>query len=534
MKRSFFVIAVFVLFCPAFAFSEDSGDLGRVRLSLLNGDVQVLIKDSTDWTDAAINVPLGAGDRLWVPVDGRAEVQIRGGVSVRAGDDTSLDILTMDDNAAQFYLDRGHLYINNLRGGIRTVQIDTPFSSIRSDDNSIMMLDAAEGNVIEVSVLKGSASVENRTGATTVTAGSTLTIRGDTSAELAPIDEPDDWERWNRERDSRIAAWGESARYLPEELHEYASDFDGNGRWNYAPDYGYVWSPVVTNAAWAPYTYGNWVWMRGNYVWVDYNPWGWAPSHYGRWTFITSFGWCWVPPPFGAAYWGPGYVGWVFTPTSVAWVPLAPGELYYGYGYYGPQSVNLVTVNIDTLVVNRTYANARVRNSVSIADRGSFGTGRRVPAPARENPFQDADQHRTRDRTTFVPPRNRPTGPIVIVPPDMRERVRTQPVQQHRTAEVPVRRDIRPSTPSQPSVPTVRPAPSLPPERVRNTSPEMLRSERPVTRERNTSVFRPSAPDKLPVLQKKEPRKIIRKQEEPSDQQRQEQGEPRRSRSQGR
>ena len=341
MKRLLFAAAALLMLVPAPAFSEDSADMGRVRLSLINGDVQVLIKDSTDWTDAAINVPLGEGDRLWVPAEGRAEVQIRGGVYVRAGDNTSLDILTMGDNAAQFYLDRGHLYINNLRGGVRTVQIDTPFSSIRSDDNSIMMLDVSEDNVIEVSVLKGSASAENRTGATRVTAGNTLTIRGDTNAELAPIGEPDEWERWNRERDSRVAAWGESARYLPEELHEYASDFDDNGRWNYTPDYGYVWSPIVTDAAWAPYTYGSWVWIRGSYVWVDYNPWGWAPCHYGRWTFIPSFGWSWIPPPFGAAYWGPGYVGWVFTPTYVAWVPLAPGEMYYGYGNYGPQSVNL-------------------------------------------------------------------------------------------------------------------------------------------------------------------------------------------------
>jgi hypothetical protein len=512
MKQFLFAAAVLVMLVPAPAFSDDSDDLGRVRLSLINGDVQVLIKDSTDWTDAVINVPLGEGDRLWVPAEGRAEVQIRGGVFVRAGDKSSLDILTMGENGAQFYLDRGHLYLYNFRGGIRSVQIDTPFSSIRSEDNSILMIDASEDDVVEVSVLKGSASVENRTGATRVSAGNTLTVRGENNAELAPIGAPDEWERWNRERDSRVAAWGESARYLPDELHEYASDFDDNGRWYYTPAYGYVWNPIVITATWAPYTFGSWVWIRGNYVWVDYHPWGWAPS------------------PFGAVYWGPGYVGWVFTPTYVAWVPLAPGEIYYGYGHYGPHSVNIRTVNINTVVVNRTYVNARVRNSVTVVQRDSFGTGRRTPLQVRDNPFRDEGPRRLTEGREFVPPQKRPERAIVLVPQEMRKQVRQQPAQQRGQPERRERQVVKPSTPPQPSVRTERPASQLPPERVRKTSPETLKSERPMARDRNTSVFRPAAPKDLPVTQTKEPRKIIRKQDRQDGQQRKIQGEQRRDR----
>ena len=42
-----------------------------------------------------------------------------------------------------------------------------------------------------------------------------------------------------------------------------------------------------------------------------------------------------------------------------------------------------------------------------------------------------------------------------------------------------------------------------------------------MARERNTSVFRPTPPEQLPVIQKKEPRKIIRDQDRESDQQQQ-------------
>jgi len=52
-----------------------------------------------------------------------------------------------------------------------------------------------------------------------------------------------------------------------------------------------------------------------------------------------------------------------------------------------------------------------------------------------------------------------------------------------------------------------------------------------MARERNTSVFRTTPPENLPVKQMKEPRKIIRKQDRQPDQQRQDQGEQRRDKN---
>jgi len=290
--------AILFLLIPVVAFAADSG---LFRLGLVEDGVQVLIRDTTDWTDATVNVPLGEGDRIWVPDGGKAELQIRGGVYVRSDGGTALDILSANGDAAQFYLDRGHIYINNRRGGIRIVQIDTPLTSVRSFDNSVMMIDVTEDGVTEVSVLKGYVTAEDRSGATRVGAGKTLTIREGTDSELAPIGAPDEWERWNTDRDRELTAWSESSRYLPDELHDYSSDFDDNGRWDYVSDYGYVWYPTVVAADWAPYTVGRWVWIRGSYVWIAYDPWGWAPCHYGRWVFVASRGWCWVPPVAGAA-----------------------------------------------------------------------------------------------------------------------------------------------------------------------------------------------------------------------------------------
>lgn len=537
------LVALLALSTTAFA-----GDPGMIRLSLVEGGVQVLIQDSTDWTDGTINVPLDEGDRLWAPEGGKAELQIRGGVFVRIDGGTALDILHVTTDAVQFYLDRGHAYINNRRGGVKASQIDTPLTSIRNYENSIMMLDVTEEGVTEVSVLKGYITAESRSGATRVGSGNTLTIRGDQDAELAPIAAPDDWERWNADRDRTLSAWGESSRYLPEELHDYSRDFDENGRWDYVSDYGYVWSPLVTVADWAPYTSGRWVWIRGNYVWIAYDPWCWGACHYGRWVFLASRGWCWVPPAAGSVYWGPGYVGWVVTPSYVAWVPLAPGEVYYGYGYYGPGSVNIATININTVAVKRDYLNARHVPAVSVVKRETFGTGRREYVRADRNPFLEV--RREGREVAVAPPQKRPTQPIVLVPPDVRvdTNKRQRPPEQQSRQEYPgARRETPPQArPEQPrplvpgNLPAVRPeqrretppavrpdrpreTPPMvrqgqgqqrPPDRVIKNRPDTLKNERRMVKEREGSVFQSQPPANLPVKKVPEPRPIIRQKPE--------------------
>ncbi len=517
-----YLMALLYLLISTSAFADD---LGMIRLSLIEGDVQVLIQDTTDWTAAAVNLPLNEGDRMWVPDGCRAELQIIGGVYARADANTALDVLTMTGDSAQFYLDRGHVYINNRRGGIKTVQVDTPMSSIRSYDNSIMMIDVSEDGVSEVSVLKGYVYAESRAGATRVGAGNTLIIRGEDNADVAPLGPPDDWERWNMDRDRNLTAWGESSRYLPDELHEYSSDFDENGRWQYATDYGYVWIPTTVSAGWAPYTVGSWIWIRGNYVWIDYDPWGWAPCHYGRWVFISAYGWSWVPPSAGAVYWGPGYVGWIVTPSYVAWVPLAPGEIYYGYGYYGPWSRNITTVNINTVTVNRRYINARADNSVVVVERESFGTGRRIPVKTGGNPFLETRRPEGGD-INIVPPPGKPRNPIVITTPERREHFRNLPPPARERAV----RPTAPTTPATPEARTARPerpavsppaaqtAPErqvLPPERFRKIQPQELKNERRLVKDRDASVFRPRSPENLPVRKMNEPRESIRKPAQP-------------------
>lgn len=443
----------------------DAAGLGTARLSLVAGDVQMLTEDTEEWVPSAVNTPVGEGDRLWAPGGGRAEVQVRGGVHVRIDGRSALDIIELGKESLQFHLAEGRAYINNRKGGVDQIQVDTAYASTGIYDSSIVMVDATgEGDAV-VAVIKGYALVETRRGKTRVPAGNELRLTANEEAEIAPIGAPDQWEAWNRGRDRVLAQTAESHRYVPDELDDYAADLDANGRWYYAGEYGYVWSPRVSvTVDWAPYRLGRWVWVRGSYVWISYEPWGWAPYHYGRWVFVSRIGWCWVPPPRGAVHWGPGYVGWVYTSDTVAWVPLAPGEIYYGIGFYGPYSVDVTNVAVNPVVV-RQYRHVHVRNAVTIIDRNTFVKGKRGRPVTRENPF-------TSRRAEVGPPSIRPG----------------------RETRRPIDRRIAPER--------------QPPERIRKLKLEDMRRERRVVPGEAGSVFNPDRPaEEMRVKRRETPRR---------------------------
>jgi hypothetical protein len=444
--------------------------LGAMRVVIEQGDVQVKIADTGEWVPASVNMPIVEGDELWVPEGSRAALQTNNGSYIRLDRDTALQVLRMDRDSFQFYLAQGYAYVLSLAPKSSVLQFDTPDASIRAFGNATFRVDIIGGET-DVSVLKGSVLAEYDAGTTTVRAGSMLALGADGYAERSPLLPPDDWERWNRDRDRVVLARGEGYRRLPEELRTYSSDFDENGRWVNVEDYGYVWTPtVVVIADWAPYRHGRWVWRGGDYVWIGYEPWGWAPYHYGRWAFVARIGWCWVPPTRGDVFWGPGYVGWVRTGDFVAWVPLAPRETYYGYGQFGRYSVNVRNVDVNRIRVTNVYRNVNVTNSVTVIHQTTFVTGRHESV--QRNVVVNV-------REDFAQRRN-----IVVGRP---------PIKPTGTSYIPVVRSI--------------PEAKRPPAVVRKIEVKELKQTRPMVKEPDRSVKRPEAkPRPLEVRKVEKPR----------------------------
>jgi len=175
-------------------------------------------------------------------------------------------------------------------------------------------------------------------------------------------------------------------------------------------------------------------------------------------------------PPFrGAVYWGPGFVGWVYTPTYVAWVPLAPREIYYGYGYYGPYCVNIMKVSRNRVVIKRIYKNVYVNNAVTVVSHDSFITGKHVDVKVRENPF-------------------------------LKEKVGIG------------RPDIKPGKSTM--IPIIKDVPHIkqPPSRIRDIRVKELKEKHPLLKERNDVITKPKP---LPKTKTVKPREYTPAQKEP-------------------
>jgi hypothetical protein len=313
-----------------------------MRLSFIQGDVQVKPNGVEDYGVATVNQPVSEGDQLWLPENALSELQMQSGAFLRLDQSSAAQILTAtQENALQISLTQGHAYVfyDAPTGG--SIQLDTPKHSIRAYENAVFRVDLSE-TINTVGVLDGAIEVETADGLKKVSRGQMLTFSEDGGVELGPTGQADDWENWNNQRNAQLQPKEEdqSKANLPSELQTYASDMT-SGKWEESKEHGHVWKPQDVDEDWTPYSNGRWVSYNDEYTWVGYEPWGWAPYHYGRWVYIDGDGWVWVPPVHGDVYWAPGYVSWYETDDYVGWAPLWPGEYYYGHGYYGHYSVDI-------------------------------------------------------------------------------------------------------------------------------------------------------------------------------------------------
>jgi FecR protein len=395
------------------------------RISLMHGDVSTQRGDSGDWATAAVNQPMVSSDKISTGANSRAEVQLDSANILRLGDSTLASIAGLSRNQIQVQLERGLIDYSVFKGTEAEVEIDTANAAVRpvQNDGIYRVEINAEGETLII-VRKGSAEIATPQGSTQVEKGQMAIVRGtgaDTQYKLADAPSNDSWDSWNNERNRLIydaQSWGKTNRY-----YTGSEDLDTYGRWTTVPEYGPVWTPVVT-PGWAPYRSGRWVWEPGwGWTWVSYEPWGWAPYHYGRW-FVYNSSWVWWPgPAYGypryRPVWAPAYVSFFgfggggvgvgFGFGSVGWLPIGPCDRFYPwYGRHGSRYnvVNVTNINIYNgrgrgfggiapLRAGGAYSNLRlaamndrVRGGISTVPTGQFGTGRSTPVGVNGETFR--------------------------------------------------------------------------------------------------------------------------------------------------
>ena len=95
MKTAVAVASMFLVLSLVRPAGAEEWPVIPARISLVESEVFVLMNESPDWVPASSNLPLGPGDRVWVAGQGRAEVQLLQGNSIRLGNGTSLELRTL-------------------------------------------------------------------------------------------------------------------------------------------------------------------------------------------------------------------------------------------------------------------------------------------------------------------------------------------------------------------------------------------------------------------------------------------------------
>jgi hypothetical protein len=280
-----------------------------VRLSEVQGSVQMDRGTGDGFDKTFLNMPVVEGSRLKTGDDGRAEVEFEDGSAFRIVPNSEVDFTRLALGAegqkiSTMQLAAGTAYINYRGKKSDEFTLNFGRESVTLTEQSHFRVGLGKDQAT-LAVFKGSLNVSGQSGPFAVDQkhSATFDINSDRydvakGYELSPYD---DWDKQQSEYHDRYSA---SNSYRSSSPYAYGmSDLNYYGSYMSLPGYGMVWQPYFLDASWSPFQDGGWVYYPGaGYMWVSSYPWGWMPYRYGNWAFVPGFGWVWQP-----GYWNNWY-----------------------------------------------------------------------------------------------------------------------------------------------------------------------------------------------------------------------------------
>ena len=301
---TFIAAAVVLLALPAFASSQAR----IVRLSDVQGMVEINKNAGAGFESAFLNLPITQGVQLRTKDRGRAEVEFEDGSTLRLIPDTTVEFTTLGVNDAgkrvsSVKLISGMAYLNwlgkdsiALNFSRETVALDRP-AHIRAE---------VSNEAAHLAVFKGDVDVEGPEGK--VMLGKNRTATFDASADdkstVADKVAKEPLDSWDKDANSYHTDYAKNSVQSP---YGYGlSDLNYYGNFATIPGYGMMWQPFFTGVGWDPFMDGAWGFYPGmGYMFASAYPWGWLPYRYGSWMSVPGYGWMWQPG---------GWNNWLMTP----------------------------------------------------------------------------------------------------------------------------------------------------------------------------------------------------------------------------
>ena len=313
-------VAGALLLAGTVGLEAQQGGQRAVRLSYVEGQVQIAQGNQVLAQQAPVNAPLFEGTQVTTADDGRAEVEFEDGSVARLSPNSSLTLSVLrqegDATDTEVVMQSGLGYFE-LQGDSAAGRMRVRFgNNMASASGFTVMRVDLDNPPGEMAVFSGNAHLDNG-GSMSIDMHGGETVRlnaaDPTNWALVESIDPDSWDAWNQDRDQALTAQ-EAARTqattgVAQSANPAWSDLDANGDWYNVQGQGYVWSPYeAQNTGWDPYGWGSWMWMPGTgYGWVSGEPWGFMPYAMGMWNFYPGFGWGWAP---GGGYWWGNGGGW--------------------------------------------------------------------------------------------------------------------------------------------------------------------------------------------------------------------------------
>lgn len=282
---------------PTLTFADSQ--IRMVRLSQVDGNVQIDRHTGNGFEKALPNMPITQGVRLQTGSNGRAEIELEDGTTIRLAPDTAMSFpeLVLRDSGARAstaQLTLGTAYFNvrhNKKEEIR-VTFGNKTIALDRDARFRVSVDLAKA---KVAVFKGELKIP--------TAVETATLKKEQTATFDLLDQkqvatakgidtlPTD--NWDAERSEFQKQYASSV--YSKTPYGTAPDLAYYGQYSYVPGTGLLWQPFGIGAGWNPFMNGGWVWDASmGYTWMSMDPWGWIPYHYGNWTYVNGYGWGWA------------------------------------------------------------------------------------------------------------------------------------------------------------------------------------------------------------------------------------------------
>lgn len=328
-----------------------------VRLSDVQGSVQIDKNTGMGFENAFLNLPITQGAQVRTQDRGRAEIEFEDGSTLRLTPNTTVQFSTLSLSDAgkrisEINVVEGMAYVNWL--GKDELALNFSREKLTLDRAAHFRVETST-EVADLAVFKGDVNVEGPAG--------NVVVEKKKTATFATADN-DKYTLANKVEEAPLDSWDQEAssyhqQYAKNNSSPYGygvSDLNYYGSYSNVPGYGMMWQPYFTGIGWNPFMDGAWSWYPGfGYMFASAYPWGWMPYRYGSWMFIPSNGWMWQPG---------GWNSWVTVPRYAGNLPTNFHPLV------APEAGTVKTVT-----VGRATTLSAVQPSRMVVNAGSAGLG---------------------------------------------------------------------------------------------------------------------------------------------------------------